>query len=67
MSHHLTWDPNKQNGARVRDIFLRAKIYPGHSRENEAENEARNGKIARKQFRRFMFAFTKKILQAERL
>ena len=29
MSHHLTRDHNTQNGARVREIFRRAKIYPG--------------------------------------
>lgn len=60
MSHHPTRDHNTQNGARVREIFRRAKIYPGHSSVNETENEARNGKITRQQFTRLMFAFIKK-------
>lgn len=60
MSHHLTREHNTQNGARAREIFRRAKIYPGHSSVNETENETRNGKITRQQFTRLMFAFIKK-------
>lgn len=67
MSHHLTRDHNTQNGARVREIFRRAKIYPGHSSENETENEARNGKITRQQFTRLMFAFIKKKMTSSKV